>query len=81
MFYCDQLGEERINWLDSLGIPRAHAVLIEGEIGSEEISSFRCEILSIPYNNQEAADIAAQYPDLPNLEAYQKEVLTGIYSR
>jgi len=66
---------------NSLGVPRVHAVLIEGEIGSEEVSSFRCEILSIPYNNQEAADIAAQYPDLPNLEAYQKEVLTGIYSR
>lgn len=37
--------------------------------------------LGIPYNNQEAAAIAAQYPDLPNREAYQKEVLTGIYSR
>ncbi len=66
---------------NSLGIPRVHAVLIEGEIGSEKISPFHCQILSIPYNNQEAADIAKQYPDLPNMEAYQKEVLTGIYSR
>lgn len=57
------------------------AVLIEGEIGSEDPSPIRCEILSIPYNNQEAADIAEQYPDLPNSEAYRKEVLTGIYSR
>jgi len=66
---------------NSLGIPRVHAVLIEGEIGSEEISPIRCEILSIPYDNQEAADVAEKYPELPNLQAYQKEVLTGVYSR
>ncbi len=66
---------------NSIGLPRVHAVLIEGEVGSEELSPIHCEILSIPYDNQEAADIAEKYPKLPNLKAYQREVLTGIYSR
>ena len=66
---------------NSLGLPRVHAVIIEGEIGGEELSDIRCEILSIPYNNQEAADVANKYPDLPNKESYQKEVMTGVYSR
>lgn len=66
---------------NSLGFPRVHAALIEGEIGTEELSPIRCEILSIPYDNQEAAAIAEKYPGFPDLKAWQKEVLTGEYSR
>ena len=66
---------------NSLGIPRVHALLIEGEIGAEELSPMRFEILSIPYDNQEAAKVAEKYPELPKLQAYQHEVLTGEYSR
>ena len=66
---------------NSLGLPRVHAVLIEGEIGSEEISPIRCEILSIPYDNQAAADAADKYPDFPHADAWKNEVLTGVYSR
>ena len=72
-FYCEQLGKERINWLENLPL--------EGAIGEEKPSAIRCEILSIPYDNQLAADIARHYPELPNMQAYQKEVLTGVYSR
>lgn len=66
---------------NSIGIPRVHALLIEGEIGSEKLSPIRYEILSIPYDNQMAADVAEQYHELPDRECYQKEILTGIYSR
>ena len=66
---------------NSLGMPRVHALVVEGDIGSERLSPIRFDILSIPYDNQEAADIAALYPRLPRLECYQREVLTGIYSR
>ena len=63
---------------NSIGVPRAHALMLEGE---EEPSTLRITILSVPYDNQKAADTAALYPELPNKEAYIKEVLTGIYSR
>ncbi len=66
---------------NSIGFPRVHAVLLEGELGSEKPSAIRCEILSIPYDNQEAADVAEKYPLLPNMQAYQTEVLKGVYSR
>ena len=72
--YAINTGSIGIN----LGIPRAHALLLEGE---KEPSSLRITTLSVPYNNQEAADIADLYPDLPMKESYQKEVLTGEYSR
>ena len=63
---------------NSLGVPRAHALLLEGE---DRPSSLRITILSVPYDNQKAADTADLYPDLPLKEAYQREVLTGVYSR
>ena len=65
---------------NSLGIPRVHALVLEGDIGGTDKTPLSCAILSIPYDNTEAARIAEKYP-LPNREAYQREVLTGIYSR
>ena len=65
---------------NSLGLPRCHALLVEGELGSTELSPISMSILSIPYDNQLAAKIADDYP-VPNREAYKKEVLTGVYSR
>lgn len=53
-------------------------MLLEGEQGPAPL---RITILSVPYDNQKAADIADQYPDLPRKEAYQKEVMMGVYSR
>ena len=38
-------------------------------------------ILSVPYDNREAAERTNPYPELPKKEAFQREVLTGIYSR
>ncbi len=64
---------------NSLGIPRVHALLIEGELGAEEESPISFKILSIPYDNQLAVEIADNYPNLPDKEAYKKELLTGIY--
>ena len=66
---------------NSLGVPRVHALVIHGELGSEELSPLGFEILSIPYDNEEAAKVAGCYTSLPNLEGYQNEVLTGNYSR
>lgn len=63
---------------DNLGLPRAHALLLEGE---KEGGALGITILSVPYDNQKAAETVDQYPDLPLKEAFRKEVLTGIYSR
>ena len=38
-------------------------------------------ILSVPYDNEAAAEIARQDENLPHRESFIKEVLTGIYSR
>ena len=75
--YCINTGSVG----NSLGMPRVHALVVHGELGSEELSPLGFEILSIPYDNQAAADAASCYPDLPNLAGYQNEVLTGNYSR
>ena len=63
---------------DNLGVPRAHALLLEGEA---EESPLRITVLSVPYDNRKAAERAELYPDLPLKESFQREVLTGIYSR
>ena len=63
---------------NNLGITRAHALLLEGEDGPAPL---RITVLSVPYDNRKAADIADLYPELPLKESYKKEVLTGVYSR
>jgi hypothetical protein len=63
---------------DNLGVPRAHALLLEGET---EESPLRITVLSVPYDNRKAVERAELYPDLPMREAFQREVLTGVYSR
>ena len=60
------------------GTPRAHALLLEGEPAGGSLGITR---LSVAYDNQAAAAAADRYPDLPLREAFQREVLTGIYSR
>ena len=65
---------------NNLSLPRAHALLLEGEKGSEPLP-LRITVLSVPYDNRKAAETADLYPDLPLKESYQREVLTGIYSR
>ena len=63
---------------NNLSLPRAHALLLEGETGPAPL---RITILSVPYDNRKAAERADLYPDLPMKASYQKEVQTGIYSR
>ncbi len=64
---------------NSLGIPKCHALLIEGELGSFDPAPISFNILSIPYDNRLAADRADVYPGFPDKEAYQNEILTGKY--
>ena len=61
--------------------PRAHGILITGELGGDAKTPIQFDIISVPYDNQAAADAIDQYPDAPAAEAYKTEVLTGKYSR
>ena len=63
---------------NNLGLPRAHALLLEGEQGPGPL---KISILSVPYDNRKEAETADLYPDLPKKAAYQNEVLKGVYSR
>lgn len=64
---------------NSMGVPRVHALLLEG--GDTKDDPIIFSVLSFPYDNQRAADLASADPELPHGDAYVKEVLTGIYSR
>lgn len=65
---------------NSLGVNRAHALIVEGEMGDAP-APLTMSILSVPYDNEAAAEAARQDPALPHKDAFIKEVLTGVYSR
>jgi len=65
---------------NSLGVNNAHAVIVEGEPG-EKPAPLTMTILSVPYDNEAAAEAARRDTALPHREAFINEVLTGIYSR
>ena len=66
---------------NSLGVNRAHALLVEGEKDCAAPAPILFTILSVPYDNQAAADIARRDPALPHQASYINEVTTGVYSR
>lgn len=66
---------------NSLGVPRAHALLLEGEMNRPSPAPLTVSVLSVPYDNEAAADIARLDPALPHQQAYITEVTTGVYAR
>ena len=66
---------------NSLGVPNAHALILEGELGCKTPAPLTMTVLSVPYDNEAAAEAARQDEALPHRESFINEVLTGIYSR
>lgn len=66
---------------NSMGVPKAHCLIIDGELGSREPGVLTMTILSVPYDNEAAATLARQDEKLPHRESFITEVLTGVYSR
>lgn len=66
---------------NSMGVPKAHAIIIDGAFGSREDAPMSMSILSVPYDNDAAAEAARQEVRLPHRDAFIREVLTGEYSR
>lgn len=64
---------------NSLGVPRAHALLLEGEKDSLADAPLTMTVLSVPYDKEAA--IAAAGPELPHRAEYIKEITEGIYAR
>ena len=65
---------------NSMGIPRAHALLVEAEEGCAP-GPILVTVISVPYDNDLAAELARHAVGLPRKEAFIREGLTGIYSR
>ncbi|MBQ2952351.1 MAG: metallophosphoesterase family protein [Clostridia bacterium] len=65
---------------NSLGVNRAHALIVEGEMGSAP-APLTMSILCVPYDNEAMAEIARRDAALPHADAFINEVLTGVYSR
>ena len=66
---------------NSLGVPRAHCLIVNGELDSRTPETLEISVLSVPYDNEAAAEAARRDPALPHQASYIREVLTGIYSR
>jgi len=63
------------------GIPRVHAILMDGKDNASTPGELQISMISLIYNNRAEAEFAATVMDLPKREAYVREVLTGHYSR
>ena len=66
---------------NNMGVPKAHALLVEGEVDSPEPAMLQMTILSVPYDNEAAVAAAMADNSLPYRDAYIREIRTGIYSR
>lgn len=66
---------------NNLGVPKAHALLLEGELNDAKPGLLQMTILSVPYDNQAAVNAALRDNALPFRDAYIREITTGVYSR
>lgn len=66
---------------NSMGVPRAHCLIVEGEADSRAPAPLSMTVLSVPYDNEAAAEAARRDEALPHRESFITEVLTGVYSR
>ena len=64
---------------NALGIPMVQYALLEGEPGKEP-GPLEVRMVTLPYDNQRAAQDAREAVGLPDAAAYIQEVLTGKYA-
>ena len=66
---------------NNLGVPRAHALLVEGEPDSIAPGLLQMTILSVPYDTEAAVAAAMADERMPRRDAFIREIRTGVYSR
>lgn len=64
---------------NALGIPMVQYALLEGEPG-RDLAPLEVRMVTLPYDNQQAARDAREAPGLPDAAAYIQEVMTGRYA-
>lgn len=64
---------------NALGLPLVQYAILEGEPG-EKPGRLEVRLVTLPYDNQKAADDALVAIGLPDASAYVQEVMTGIYA-
>ena len=65
---------------NALGLPVVQYVILEGEPG-EAPGPLDLTFVTLPYDNQAAVAEAMAQPGLPDLDAFVRELKTGVYSR
>lgn len=64
---------------NSLGVPLVQYAVLEGEPG-DKAGRLEVRFITLPYDNQQAADDALSAKGLPDAPAFVQEVLTGRYA-
>lgn len=65
---------------NGLGEPRCCYAILEGEMGQEK-APFEVRLRQIDYDRDQAVRDALLTPDIPWIDAYIREIQTGLYSR
>ncbi len=64
---------------NALGVPMVQYALLEGEPGNRP-APLEVRLITLPYDNQAATQEAREQPELPHMDAYISEILTGVYA-
>lgn len=64
---------------NALGVPMVQYALLEGEPG-DHLAPLEVRLVTLPYDNLAAAQEARDQPELPHMDAYISEILTGVYA-
>jgi predicted phosphodiesterase len=64
---------------NGLGVPMVQYLILEGDPGEKPATMNLC-FITLPYDNRAAEAEARKQAELPDLEAYITEVLTGVYA-
>lgn len=65
---------------NAMGIPKCCYALLEGEEGPSP-APFEVRFRQLDYDREQAVRDALKAPDVPHIQAYIREIQTGIYSR
>lgn len=65
---------------NALGMPMVQYAILQGEENDNK-APLDITFISLPYDNAQAVQDAENAPDLPQREAYIKEISTGVYGR
>ena len=61
--------------------PTACYVIVSGDIDERELTPISFEFVSVPYNNEKAAENARKSNRLPSIDSYIEEITLGMWRR